>query len=1019
MLSYKRKVNITGWVTFAIAMFVYYLSAERTGSLWDCGEFIAGAYKLEVVHPPGAPLFMIVGRLFTLFAEWFSNNPEDIAFSVNLLSGVCSGLAALFICWITIILGKLTLFGRQEEPDQASTIAILGAGLVAGLATAFSTSVWFSAVEGEVYAMSTLFTTMTMWAVMKWYNLPDEPQADKWLIFALYSAGLSIGVHLLSILTFPALALFYYFKKYKNHSILGMAAAAGVGVAIIGAIQVLIITGLPNLWAKFELMMVNGFGLPFHTGLIPLVLVVGAIAFFSLRYAHKKGNHLVEMLTVGAMMVAIGFSIIGVIVIRANSNTPINMNDPSDAMRLLPYINREQYGERPLLRGPHYEAKPIDTETTDRYGRVGKKYEIVDEKIDYVYRNSDKMLFCRMGDASQGRPDLYRAWTGNKGGPPTMAQNIAFLFKYQLGWMYTRYFLWNFMGRQNGEQGLYAWEPKNGHSLTGIKFIDEMWLGYNMDKEPEFRKNDMARNKYFALPLIFGLLGLWYHFKRRSEDAFGILGLFIITGIGITIYSNQPPNEPRERDYVLVGSIFTYCIWIGLGVMALFQLFKSKVKMPVMGAAALSTLLVLVAPVLMGTQNFDDHSRRYHKGSRDYAVNFLESCAPNAIIFTYGDNDTYPLWYSQEVEGIRRDVRVVNLSLIAVDWYINALRRKVNDSPAIKMTIPAEAIRGRKRNTVPYYNPSGTDKDMTMQAWLKYVGEDHPLRGSGGRTIESHFTTKTAHLPIDKNLMIRNGVVSASDTANIVSRIDFNLDRDYFTKDDLAIMDIIVSNLHERPVYFAVTCRPDNMLGLQEYTQLEGLALRVIPVRTPADQRFRGLSILGSGRLDIDKIFENVTTKFRWGNFDKKELYISSSYGPSIQSHRLMMWRTAETLVSQGDSTRAVQMVDTYLQAFPNMNFPYDYNTVLLIGVYVQAKEYDKAKEHLRILAKNTEADLAFLLSQDPDLLEKGSEFERDLSFADRTRNEILRAAKQIGDAAFEQEMTKLFEPYQTPAPNN
>ncbi|MCB0570221.1 MAG: DUF2723 domain-containing protein, partial [Phaeodactylibacter sp.] len=686
MGSTKRLHTIAGWLVFAVALVVYYFSVEPTGSLWDCGEFILGAYKLQVVHPPGAPLFMIVGRLFTAVAEMLSNNPSDIAFSVNLMSAISTAFAAMFICWTTIILSELALVGRDGELDGPQTIATAGAGLVAGLSTAFASSVWFSAVEGEVYAMSTFFTTLTLWSMMKWYRLPDNQQADRWLLFAVYSAGLSVGVHLLSILTFPALALFYYFKKYHKHNWGGIILAAVAGVAAIVGIQVLIIVGIPRLWVAMELLTVNGMGLPFHSGLVPTLLIVGALIFFGLRYAHRTGNLGLQHLIVGATLVAIGFSTIGVIVVRANANPPINMNAPSDAMRLLPYLNREQYGERALLRGPHFDAKPIETETKDRYGRVGGHYEIIDQKISYVYRNSDKMLFPRMGDYTQGRPALYKRWMGlNPNAPlppgrPNQLDNLQFLFSYQLGWMYWRYFMWNFSGRQNGEQGFYPWNKSAGHWITGITFLDNIRLP-GQSFLPETMKKDPARNKYYMLPFLFGIFGMFFHFRRRNYNAIGLLALFVITGIGIIIYSNQPPNEPRERDYVLVGSIFTFCIWVGMGVLAVFEFLRERLKQSGAVAAVIASLIVLSAPLLMGTQNFDDHSRRHHTGARDYASNFLESCAPNAIIFTYGDNDTYPLWYAQEVEGIRTDVRVVNLSLIAVDWYIDLLRRKVNDSP--------------------------------------------------------------------------------------------------------------------------------------------------------------------------------------------------------------------------------------------------------------------------------------------------------------------------------------------------
>jgi len=533
--------NIAGWIVFAVAAIVYYFSVERTGSLWDCGEFILGAYKLQVVHPPGAPLYLIVGRVFTMVAELFSNNPEDIAFSVNLMSGICTAFAAMFVCWVTMLLGKLAIAGREETLDQGQQLAVAGAGLVAGLATTFSTSIWFSAVEGEVYAMSTFFTAATLWSVIKWYSLPDEAEHDRWLVLSMYLAGLSIGVHLLSLLTFPALALFYYFKKNENPTLLGMGLAALAGVGIIAFTQVFVISGIPRLWAFLELQMVNGLGMPFHSGLIPLLLIVGGLVALGLRVAHQRNHQLAQLAVVGALMIVVGFSTIGVIVVRANASPPINMNDPSDAMRLQPYLAREQYGERALLFGPWYGAQPIDNEFKPRYGQVGDRYEIVDDKISYEWRNSDMTFLPRMQDGTQGRPQLYEMWRNGETSKPNFFDNIGFMVRYQFGWMYWRYFMWNFAGRQNGDQGFYPWDPKSGHWYTGITPLDQARL-YNEAELPETMREHQARNRYFLLPFIFGLIGVFFHFRKRNQDAIGLLALFIITGIGIIIYSNQPPN---------------------------------------------------------------------------------------------------------------------------------------------------------------------------------------------------------------------------------------------------------------------------------------------------------------------------------------------------------------------------------------------------------------------------------------------------------------------------------------------
>lgn len=1013
MNSSNRLHKIIGWVVFAIAMTVYFLTAERTGSLWDCGEFILGAYKLEVVHPPGAPLFMLIGRLFTWVATVFSDNPENIAFSINLMSGLSTAFAAMFISRVTAMFGQLSLVGRKGSLDEAQNIATAAAALIAGLSTAFATSIWFSAVEGEVYAMSTFFTTFTLWCMMKWYTLPDEPQTDRWLVLTIFAAGLSIGVHLLSLLTFPALALLYYFKKYKEHNFKGMVAAVGVGALAIVFIQKIIIAGLPFLWKYMELFTVNGLGLGFNSGLVPTILIVGGITAGGLFLAHKNGNQLLQLVMVSCILVVTAYSTVGVIVVRAKAETPINMNAPSDAMRLLPYLNREQYGERSLLRGPQFTAKPTGTDIEDRHGREGDRYEYTDYKITLEYKNSDKVLFPRMWDNSGQRPNLYKQWMGLDpekplpSGRPNFVDNISFFSRYQIGWMYWRYFMWNFSGRQNGEQGYYPWDKSAGHWITGIKFIDGLRLG-NQSELPEAMKNDKGRNTYFALPFIFGLIGLFFHFARRRNDAIALMALFLITGVGLIVYSNQPPNEPRERDYVLAGSIFTYCIWIGLGALSIFELLRERLKNKGLMPAVVAGLLVLTAPLLMATQNWDDHTRKEHSGARDYASNFLNSCEPNAIIFTYGDNDTYPLWYAQEVEGIRTDVRVVNLSLIAVDWYIDLLRRKVNDSPPIKMTIPREKLKGKKRNQVFYYNPEQKeDRPLPAKAVLKFIGEDNPLPLQGGRTIDSYYPSKKWYIPVDADAALASGAITEGDT-NVMRNIPIQLNGNQLIKDEIAILDIIASNLWERPVYFAVTCQRSKLFGLEDFMQLEGLGLRIVPFRNQSDLGNYG--IVGSGRVDTDKVFENVMNKFRWGNFDKEELFVDRSYQPSVQTMQLAIRRAAYQMLRENDKERAVELTDKYFEAFPNMNFQFDYRTWPMIGIYLQSDAYDKAKPYLRQLAENTTDNLNYYLSLPERIIESSYRAEASLSYS--TLESILREVQRQGDEEFLSELEELFAPF-------
>ncbi|MBX2891686.1 MAG: DUF2723 domain-containing protein [Saprospiraceae bacterium] len=1004
-LSFKTLNNIAGWLVFGIAAVVLGMAAERTGSLWDCGEFISGAYKLQVVHPPGAPVFLIVGRLFTWVAEILSNNPADIAFAVNLMSALCTAATAMFVCWSTTILARLALEGRGHEPEGSHAIAVAGAGLVAGLTTAFTTSIWFSAVEGEVYAMSTFFTAMTLWATLKWYNLPDTAESDKWLVFAFYSTALSIGVHLLSLLTFPALAMFYYFKKEKKPTVWGTLVAAGVGVVFIVAIQKLIIAGIPAFWAFFDKLLVNSFGLPFYSGIIPVLLIFGGAIWFGLRQAEKRGNGLLQRLVVGLGLVVIAYFSYGMVIIRANANPPINMNDPSDPMRLLPYLNREQYGERPLLRGPNFDARPIGIKSKERYGRVGNRYEVVDEKVDYEFPPASQTLFPRMGDYSQNRPALYRRWIDKPTGEPTFADNIEFFWKYQLGWMYGRYFMWNFVGRQNGEQGFFSWDPSSGNWLSGIDFIDEMRLG-NQKELPDAQKHNQARNKYYFIPFLLGLLGLFFHYKRSPRDFAAIMALFIITGIGIIVYSNQPPNEPRERDYVLAGSFFTYAIWIGLSVLALFELFTTRLRLSEAIGSVGATLVALSAPLLMVTQNWDDHSRHEHFASRDYASNFLNSCDKNAIIFTYGDNDTYPLWYCQEVEGIRTDVRVVNLSLIAVDWYINQLRRAVNDAPAIEMSIPQEQIRGYKRVQTPFYAPNG-EREMLLSDVLKYLGEDHKLPTQGGRDFDTHLPTRQFVLPVNKAEMIANNLISPNDTT-ILDTIRFNLgEKEYLIKDELAILDIINSNFSKRPIYWAVTCREDKLLNLQDFMQLEGLSLRLVPKYTPSATDAYG--IIGSGGVDTETAYKNIMEKWRWGNFDQKRLFVDRSYMPSLQTMRVVFIRVARQLVLEGKKDKAIALVDKYFEVFPEYNFPYDQFSAFLADVYFRAGDNEKAKAKIRDIAKTMEQNLRHYNSLSPNF-QKGYKQEND--FALGTAQTLMRMADDLKDDELKKELERIFVPY-------
>jgi len=586
-------------------------------------------------------------------------------------------------------------------------------------------------------------------------------------------------------------------------------------------------------------------------------------------------------------------------------------------------------------------------------------------------------------------------------GRPNQADNLSYFWNYQIKWMYFRYFMWNFTGRENAVQGYFPTDKTRGNWLSGISFIDNARL-FDFTNAPDVVKENKAYNKYFFLPFLLGLLGLLYHLRHRPKEFLGLFALFIITGIGIIIYSNQPPNEPRERDYVLAGSFFTYSIWVGMSVIAIFSMLRSR--MGGMTPALVAGILALTAPAIMCVQNWDDHSRRHHSGASDYARNFLESCAPNSIIFTYGDNDTYPLWYAQETEGIRTDVRVVNLSLIAVDWYINQQRRKINNSPPLKMSISEEAIQGYKRTTVPVdiNNPN----EMPLAQALKFVGEDHPQ----GARFESYFPAKNFSIPVNRNRAQAMGMISPRDT-NVVDKISFSIGKKSgLIKGDLAVLDIISSNFNDRPIYFAVTCREESLLGLGDYLQLEGLALRLVPKKSSGDAR---LGIIGKGTVNSEVLYDNVMNKFRWGNFDKEELFVDRSYLPSVQSHRLIMLRASEDLLKNGKRDKAGNLAKKYFESFPPMNFPLDEQAIPMMKILINAGEYEVAKPLIRNLADQARQYLEFFEPMSVSEMRENGWIDKYAYTISRTKDEAIRMAGSVQDDALKSEVTQMIGKYE------
>jgi len=696
--NYKKYNIIFAWAVFIIAFITYYLTVEPTVSLWDCGEFIASSYKLEVGHPPGAPFFMLLARFFALF----SSSPQHVAFMINLVSVTASAFTILFLFWTITYFAKKLLV-KDNNFNTGNILAILLSGTIGSLVYTFSDTFWFSAVEAEVYASSSLFTALVFWSILKWESIADEKYSDRWLIFIALLMGISIGVHLLNLLAIPAIVFVYYFKKHKTTK-KGIFYASLISIVILAFVMYGIIQGYVAFASKFELFFVNTLGLPYNSGLFAYILLTFGLLIFGIYYSRKKKKVIWNTAFTMITVILIGYSSFAIIVIRSYANPPMDENNPENVFALLSYLNREQYGSRPLLYGNYYNAEfqkdaygEIKTKKLYTYIPVDGKYlKIEKTNPEYLYESSGKTLFPRMYSRDKNHISAYQSWTGLKPGEdPTFGKNLKFFFKYQLGHMYFRYFMWNFAGKQNNLQS-YGGITK-GNWISGIPFLDSAMIG-NQKNLPDKIKNEKSRNVYYLLPFILGIIGLIFSFSKDKKNASVIALLFFFTGIAVVIYLNQTPYQPRERDYAYAGSFYAFAIWIGLGAAALWSYLSEKTKPKL--ALIIVGFLTLPVPIIMASENWDDHDRSDRYTARDFAEDYLNSCEKNAILFTYGDNDTFPLWYLQEVEGVRTDVKVVNLSLLGTDWYIDQIRKQTYDASAVPFKMTHEKYREGKRDAV-------------------------------------------------------------------------------------------------------------------------------------------------------------------------------------------------------------------------------------------------------------------------------------------------------------------------------
>ena len=904
-MQFKQQNLILGWVSFFIALVVYLLTLEPTVSLWDCGEFIASSYKLQVGHPPGAPLFLIVGRIFSLF----TSNPEQVAKMINAVSAFASAFTILFLFWtITHLLKKMKV---------QNSIVILGGAFVGAMAYTFSDSFWFSAVEGEVYATSSLFTAVVFWSILKWENVADEPGANRWLILIAYLIGLSIGVHLLNLLAIPAIVLVYYFRKYPV-SRKGVIYALFISLAILLLIMYGIIPGIIKAATVVEKFFTNSLGFHYNVGLmIYLTVLLGLLIFGIYHTQYVKKRVLWNTVLISITVILIGYSSYALIMIRAQASPPMNENRPENAFVLLSYLNREQYGDRPLLMGHQYNAEVQEIEYKKPVYVLNKelnKYEEAYKKPELVMAGS-KMLLPRMYSRDANHRQAYQEFgTIKDPNNPTFADNLEFFFRYQVGHMYLRYFMWNFVGKQNDIQG--HGNVLNGNWISGIPFIDSR-IGPQKNI-PKSMLNHPSRNLYYFLPFLLGLIGLFFHLAKNARDFWVVMSLFILTGLAIVVYLNQTPYQPRERDYAYAGSFYAFAIWVGIGVAGIFKLLHSKLKETPSAILAVAISFIAV-PTLMATENWDDHDRSGRYTARDIARNYMNSCDKDAILFTVGDNDTFPLWYVQDVEGIREDVRIVNMMLFNMDWYVDQMRMKNYSSEPLKFTLPESKYRNGTNNSIYVKENEGW---APVEYILNFVKSDDPRTKLPLRTGEKvdYIPTQKLILPVDSATVVSNGTIRAGKEGNILPELRFTLNpNSQIMKGGLAQLDVLGSNNWKRPIYYT-SGGFDGSLGLEKYYRTEGLAYRVVPELSPYK------SILEMGSIDTDTLYERLMNTFQWGRMNQEDVQLDyyTIRTLSVIRFRSLHTRLALQLLKEHQKEKAVKVLDRCMELAPSHVLPFD-----------------------------------------------------------------------------------------------
>ena len=1001
--NFTKWNKILGWIVFAIALCVYTMTVEPTASFWDAGEYIATSSKLQVGHPPGAPLFQMIGA----FASAFASDPTQIALMVNMTSAFASAFTILFMFWsITILVKKVVL--KEEELTQSKAIAILGSGFVGALAFTFTDSFWFNAVEAEVYAMATCILSVLFYLGLLWERDMHAARGNKWLILISFIVGLSFGVHFMGLLSIPAIGLLYYFKNYKEITIKNFMIANIVVVAILLFIFKLLLPSTLKFFGASEVFFVNSIGLPFNSGTIIAGLIIVTAFYFGIKYTRKKGKVELNTLLLCILFILIGFSSWIMLPIRANANTTINENNPSNARELLAYYNLEQYPETHLFYGPQFTEIYAGLDENNPYQDDKPKYEKDLKTGKYIIVNDWKNAKQNLDDAHKAflprmwstehianymeysRPisftikpeyqteeellnavtqfrreyakgkldnDDYSKFLQSFGNylnveKPSFWDNVVYLFDYQIGYMYWRYFMWNFVGRQDDNQGKLT--NLEGNWLSGIKFIDEIRLG-SQDNLPSDVLKNKARNTYYFLPLLLGLIGFVFMLQKDKKKFWVLFIFFLFTGLALKIYLNERPFEPRERDYALVGSFYVFAIWIGFGVYALFDALKAYLKPKVL-APAITLVCLLAVPVVLAAQNWDDHDRSNRYTAQSMAKMYLQSCQQDAILFTIGDNDTFALWYAQDIEGYRTDVRTVNTSLFATDWYIDQMKKAAYKGKPIPSQLTHDFYRFGNNDAI-YYKPV-TNDTMLIKNWMRWIETEDPrTKGDlqSGKKVNT-FPTKHIRIPVDKDAVLKNGIVAPEDADLIVPYIDIHLKGDMIFKNRLLMLDIIANNNWERPIYFTGgSYGDDDFLWMKDYLQLDGVTYKLVPILTKVDRK----NPFEMGRIDSDLMYKNVTS-WDWGNSDDPNIYHDPETRKNAITYRSNLARLVEVLIQEDKKEKAKEILDLAMEKMPIEYYEYYTLVEPYVNGYYKIGEKQKARDLWLKLAKKYQEQLTY-----------------------------------------------------------